>query len=128
VGTLQEFKEFALKGSVIDMAVGVIIGAAFGLTVKSLVDDVLMPPMGMLVGGADFADCYILLKPGSLVPGPYPSLASAQQAGAVTLRYGQFLNNVINFAIVAFSLFIVLKVVLRKKFSAPPAPSPSRLP
>jgi large conductance mechanosensitive channel len=121
VSTLKDFKEFALKGNVIDMAVGVIIGAAFGLIVKSLVDDVLMPPLGLLMGGADFTDCYILLKEGLKTPAPYATLAAAQEAGAVTLRYGQFLNNVINFVIVAFSLFLVLKIVLRKKAPAPAA-------
>ncbi len=104
----KEFKEFALRGNMVDMAVGIIIGAAFGLMVKSLVDDVIMPPIGMLVGNIDFSDLFVVLREGK-VPGPYFSLAGARQAGAVTWNYGQFINTVINFIIVAAAIFMVVK-------------------
>ncbi len=115
----KEFKEFAMRGSVVDMAVGIIIGAAFGTIVTSLVADVLMPPIGLLLGKVDFANLYILLSGA----GPYPSLAAAQAAGAVTLNYGQFLNKIISFLIVAFALFLVIRGVNRMKKKAEPAPA-----
>ena len=106
---LKEFKEFAMKGNVLDMAIGIIIGAAFGTIVKSLVSDVIMPPIGLLLGNVDFSSFYILLKEGTKVAGPYASLADAQAAGAVTLNYGVFINTVISFLIVAFSVFMIVK-------------------
>ncbi len=115
----KEFKEFAMRGSVVDMAVGIIIGAAFGTIVTSLVADVLMPPIGLLLGKVDFANLYILLSGA----GPYPSLAAAQAAGAVTMNYGQFLNKIISFLIVAFALFLVIRGVNRMKKKAEPAPA-----
>ncbi|RPJ02243.1 MAG: large-conductance mechanosensitive channel protein MscL [Candidatus Aminicenantes bacterium] len=115
----KEFREFAMRGSVVDMAVGIIIGAAFGTIVTSLVADVLMPPIGLLLGKVDFANLYILLSGA----GPYPSLAVAQDAGAVTLNYGQFLNKIISFLIVAFALFLVIRGVNRMKKKAEPAPA-----
>jgi len=115
----KEFKEFAMRGSVVDMAVGIIIGAAFGTIVTSLVADVLMPPIGLLLGKVDFANLYILLSGA----GPYPSLDAAQAAGAVTLNYGQFLNKIISFLIVAFALFLVIRGVNRMKKKAEPAPA-----
>jgi large conductance mechanosensitive channel len=115
----KEFKEFAMRGSVVDMAVGIIIGAAFGTIVTSLVADVLMPPIGLLLGKVDFANLYILLSGA----GPYPSLAAAQAAGAVTLNYGQFLNKIISFLIVAFTLFLVIRGVNRMKKKTEPAPA-----
>jgi large conductance mechanosensitive channel len=115
----KEFKEFAMRGSVVDMAVGFIIGAAFGTIVTSLVADVLMPPIGLLLGKVDFANLYILLSGA----GPYPSLAAAQAAGAVTLNYGQFLNKIISFLIVAFALFLVIRGVNRMKKKTEPAPA-----
>jgi len=115
----KEFKEFAMRGSVVDMAVGFIIGAAFGTIVTSLVADVLMPPIGLLLGKVDFANLYILLSGA----GPYPSLAVAQDAGAVTLNYGQFLNKIISFLIVAFALFLVIRGVNRMKKRTEPAPA-----
>ena len=118
---LKEFKEFALRGNVIDMAVGIIIGAAFGTIVKSLVDDVIMPPIGLLLGGVDFANLFALLKAGSPA-GPYAALADAQAAGAVTINYGVFINNVVSFLIVAFVVFLLIQGMNRlKKEEAPPA-------
>jgi large conductance mechanosensitive channel len=115
----KEFREFAMRGSVVDMAVGIIIGAAFGTIVTSLVADVLMPPIGLLLGKVDFANLYILLSGA----GPYPSLAAAQAAGAVTMNYGQFLNKIISFLIVAFALFLVIRGVNRMKKRTEPAPA-----
>lgn len=105
---LKEFQKFAVKGNMIDMAVGIIIGAAFGTVVKSLVDDIIMPPIGMLLGGVDFTDLFI-----PLAGGDYASLIEAQEAGAPTLNYGLFINNVIAFLIVAFAVFILVKAVNR---------------
>ena len=121
---LKEFKEFAMKGNVLDMAIGIIIGAAFGTIVKSLVSDVIMPPIGLLLGNVDFSSFYIILKEGAKVAGPYASLADAQAAGAVTLNYGVFINTVISFLIIAFSVFMVVKSInkmKRKEEEIPPA-------
>ncbi|MEJ5329198.1 MAG: large-conductance mechanosensitive channel protein MscL [Desulfobaccales bacterium] len=120
---LKEFKEFALKGNVVDMAVGIIIGAAFGTIVKSLVDDILMPPIGLLLGNVDFSNLFVVLREGK-VAGPYVSVAAAKQAGAVTLNVGLFINTVISFLIVAFSVFLVVKGMNRLKKQAPP-PDPT---
>jgi large conductance mechanosensitive channel len=117
---LKEFKEFAMRGNVIDMAVGIIIGAAFGAIVKSLVDDVLMPPIGLLLGNVDFSDLYIVLKDGAAA-GPYASLAEARKAGAVTINYGVFFNSVVSFLIVAFSVFLLVRSINKLKREAPPA-------
>ena len=118
---LKEFKEFALRGNVIDMAVGIVVGAAFGTIVKSLVADVIMPPIGLLMGGVDFANLFILLKPGSPA-GPYAALADAQAAGAVTVNYGLFLNSIVSFLIVAFVIFLLIRGLDRlQKQEAPPA-------
>ena len=108
----KEFKEFALRGNVLDMAVGIIIGAAFTTIVNSLVNDVLMPPFGWLLGGVDFENFYFLIKSGSPV-GPYPSLAEAMEAGAITLRYGLFINTVISFLIVALAMFFLIRAITR---------------
>jgi len=105
---LKEFKEFAMKGNVVDMAVGIIIGGAFGTIVKSLVSDVLMPPIGLMLGGVDFANFFTVIKVGT-EPGPYMSLADAQAVGAVTVNYGVFVNALISFLIVAFSVFLLIK-------------------
>ncbi|MFP3869063.1 MAG: large-conductance mechanosensitive channel protein MscL [Desulfobacteraceae bacterium] len=117
---LKEFKEFALRGNVVDMAVGIIIGAAFGTIVNSLVNDILMPPIGLLLGNVDFSDIFLTLKAGK-IPGPYFSLAEAQAAGAVTLNFGTFMNTVISFLIVAFSVFFVIRSInrLRRQEEAP---------
>jgi large conductance mechanosensitive channel len=112
---LKEFKEFAMRGNVVDMAVGIIIGAAFGSIVKSLVDDIIMPPIGLLLGSVDFSDLFITLKDGAAVAGPYLTLADAKAAGAVTLGYGIFVNTVISFLIVAFSVFILIKGLNKMK-------------
>jgi large conductance mechanosensitive channel len=119
----KEFKEFAMKGNVIDMAVGIIIGAAFGTIIKSLVDDVLMPPIGLLLGNVDFANLFLTIKEGK-VAAPYASLAAAKAAGAVTVNIGLFINTIISFLIVAFSVFLVIKNVNRVK-KEPPAADPT---
>jgi large conductance mechanosensitive channel len=122
---LKEFREFAMRGNVVDMAVGIIIGAAFGSIVKSLVADVLMPPIGMLLGNIDFANFFMVLKQGATA-GPYPSLADAQAAGAVTVNYGVFINTVINFLIVAFAVFFLIRRINQlKKEEVAPAPEPT---
>ena len=108
----QEFKAFVMRGNVMDLAVGVIIGAAFGAVIKSLVDDVIMPPIGLATGGVDFADKYALLKEGTTA-GPYASLAAAKAAGAVTLNYGAFINTLITFLIVALAVFVLVRAINR---------------
>jgi large conductance mechanosensitive channel len=111
---IKEFKEFAVKGNVVDMAVGIIIGGAFGTIVKSLVADVIMPPIGLLLGNVDFSELFVVLKSGS-TPGPYMTLADAQAAGAVTINYGIFLNSVVSFVIVAFAVFMLIRSINRLK-------------
>lgn len=126
----KEFKEFALRGNVIDMAVGIIIGGAFTPIVKSLVDDVLMPPIGLLVGRVDVKNLFMVLKEGS-VAGPYATVEAAQKAGAVTLNYGAFVNTVITFFIVAWVLFIVVKGINRlhrRQLEQPTAPTDKKCP
>lgn len=108
---LTEFKKFAMRGNVLDMAVGVIIGAAFGKIVDSLVKDMIMPPLGILLGEIDFANLFFVLKSGTGAPPPYASLAAAEAAGAVTLNVGMFMNTVISFLIVAFAVFMLIKAV-----------------
>jgi large conductance mechanosensitive channel len=119
---LKEFKEFAMRGNVIDMAVGIIIGAAFGTIVSSFVADIIMPPVGLLLGNVDFSNLFMVLKEGK-VAGPYETVAAAKTAGAVTLNYGVFINTIISFLIVAFAVFLVIRNVnrLKKKEEAPPA-------
>lgn len=119
---LKEFKEFAMRGNVVDMAVGIIIGAAFGQIITSLVNDVLMPPIGLLFGSVDFSNLFMVLKEGTAT-GPYASLADAQAAGAVTLNYGLFVNTIISFAIVAFAVFLLIRSInrLQRQEEAPPA-------
>jgi large conductance mechanosensitive channel len=119
----KEFKEFAMKGNVIDMAVGIIIGAAFGTIIKSLVDDVIMPPIGLLLGNVDFANLFLTVKEGK-VAAPYATLAAAKAAGAVTVNIGVFINTIISFLIVAFSVFLVIKNVNRFQ-KQPPPPDPT---
>jgi large conductance mechanosensitive channel len=118
----KEFKEFAMRGNVVDMAVGIIIGAAFGGIIKSLVADVLMPPIGMLLGNVDFSEMFMVLKAGTPAP-PYATLAAAKEAGAVVMSWGVFINTVINFIIVAFAIFMVIRAMnkAKKKEEAPPA-------
>ncbi len=118
---LREFKEFAMRGNVLDMAIGIIIGAAFGSIVASLVADVIMPPIGLLLGNIDFSNLFVVLKEGK-VPTPYASLAAAKEAGAVTINYGFFVNTIINFLIVAFAVFLLVRNVnkLRRQQEVPP--------
>src|SRR2546428_11350296 len=110
---VKEFKEFAMRGNVIDLAVGVVIGGAFGTIVKSLVDDVIMPPIGLLVGNVDFANLFFVLKEGAKQAGPYVSVDAAKKAGAITLNLGLVLNAVISFVIVAFASFVLVKTINR---------------
>jgi large conductance mechanosensitive channel len=119
---LKEFREFALKGNVIDLAVGIMLGVAFNSIVNSIVADIIMPPVGLLVGNVDFTNLFMLLREGE-IPGPYPTLADAQAAGAITISYGVFLNTVISFLIIAFVLFFIIRNVNRLKQAdeAPPA-------
>jgi large conductance mechanosensitive channel len=124
---LKEFKEFAVKGNAVDLAVAVIIGAAFGGVVKSLVSDIIMPPIGLLLGNVDFSNLFLVLKEGTF-PGPYPSVAEAGKAGAVTINYGLFLNTVISFLIVGFAVFLLVRNINRLKapFEAPPTESTTK--
>ena len=116
---IKEFRDFIMRGNVLDLAVGIIIGAAFGAIVSSLVNDIIMPPIGYILGGVDFSDLFI-----SLNGTAYASLAAAKEAGAPTINYGLFINNLINFLIVAFILFQLVKVSNRMKRAEPPAPPP----
>ncbi len=125
---LKEFKEFAIKGNVVDLATGVIIGGAFGGIVNSLVNDVVMPPIGVLIGGVDFKNLYLLLKAGAKIPPPYASLQAAHDAGAATFNYGAFVNTVINFFIIAGAVFIVVRIINRLRREEPPPPAPPEAP
>jgi len=118
---LKEFKEFAMRGNVVDMAVGIIIGAAFGTIIASLVSEVLMPPIGLLLGNMDFSNLFLVLKEGKTA-GPYATVAAAKAAGAVTLNYGLFVNTVVNFLIVAFAIFFLIRGMnaLKKKEAVQP--------
>jgi len=128
-GFLDEFKKFALRGNVVDMAVGIVIGAAFGTIVKSFVDNVLMPPIGLLLGNVDFADLFLVLREGSKAPGPYVTVPAAQAAGAVTLNWGLFINAVISFLIIAFAVFLVIKGMnILQRPEAPPPPDSKECP
>jgi large conductance mechanosensitive channel len=125
---LKDFKEFVVRGNVVDMAVGIVIGAAFGAIVKSFVDDVLMPPIGLLLGNVDFSNLFITLKEGAKAAGPYASLGAAKAAGAMTLNLGVFINTVISFLIIAFAVFLVIKGInrLKREEEAPPAAPDTR--
>lgn len=126
----KEFKQFAMRGNVIDLAVGVVIGAAFGKIVTSLVNDIIMPPIGMLVGKVDFANIFWVLHEGT-TPSPYATLIDAQKAGAVTINPGLFINQLISFIIIAFAIFIVVRLINKMKReedaapAAPAAPAPT---
>ena len=120
----NEFKEFAMKGNVVDMAVGIVIGAAFGTIVTSFVNDVIMPPIGILLGNVDFTNLFYVIKEGA-TPGPYETIAMAAEAGAVTINWGKFINTIISFIIVAFAVFFVIKSInnmRREQEEAPAAP------
>jgi large conductance mechanosensitive channel len=125
---LKDFKEFAMRGSVVDMAVGIVIGAAFGAIIKSFVDDVLMPPIGLLLGNVDFSNLFVTLKEGGKAAGPYASLAAAKAAGAVTLNLGIFINTIISFIIIAFAVLLVIKGInrMKREKEAPPAEPTTR--
>ncbi|HYC51655.1 MAG TPA: large conductance mechanosensitive channel protein MscL [Gemmatimonadaceae bacterium] len=119
---LKDFKAFIMRGNVLDLAVAVVIGAAFGGVVKSLVDDVIMPPIGLALGKVDFSNLYLLLQDGTKAAGPYASLADAKAAGAVTLNYGLFFNSIFGFLIVAAAVFVIVRAA--SKMSRQPAPAP----
>jgi large conductance mechanosensitive channel len=122
---VKDFKAFAMRGNVVDMAVGIIIGGAFGTIVKSLVDDVLMPPIGLAIGNVDFSDLYLVVRAGDPA-GPYATLAAATEAGAVTINYGLFANAIVSFLIVAFAVFLIVRAMVklqRKDEAAPAAPT-----
>jgi large conductance mechanosensitive channel len=121
---LKEFKDFVMRGNVVDMAVGIVIGAAFGTIVQSLVNDIIMPPIGLLLGGVDFRSLFI-----NLGPGTYDSLAAAKEAGAATINYGLFLNAIIAFLIVAFAMFLLVRAInrLQREEEAPPAAEPTTI-
>ena len=122
MGFFKEFREFAIRGNVVDMAVGIIIGGAFGTIATSMVNDIIMPPIGMMLGNVDFSNMFVVLQEGK-TPGPYFSLTSAKEAGAVTLNYGQFINNVLSFVLVAMAVFFMVRTInrLRRAEAAAPA-------
>lgn len=117
----QDFKAFIMRGNVMDLAVAVVIGAAFGAIVKSFVDDIIMPPIGLALGHIDFSNLFVLLKAGEKAPPPYATPAQAHDAGAVTLNYGAFINTIITFLIIALAVFIIVRMV--SKLYAKPAPA-----
>jgi len=123
---IKEYKKFAMRGNVVDMAVGIVVGGAFGAIAKSLVSDIIMPPIGLILGGVDFSNLFITLRQGN-VPGPYATLADAQSAGAVVISYGVFGNTMLSFLIVAFAVFLLVKGVnaVEKEFEPAPAPAPA---
>lgn len=121
---LKEFREFAMRGNVVDMAVGIIIGAAFGSIVNSLVSDMIMPPIGLLLGKVDFANLFVILQEGEIA-GPFGSLIEAQEAGAVTLNYGIFINTIVSFLIVAFAVFLLIRSINRLEREEAPAEKPT---
>jgi large conductance mechanosensitive channel len=123
---MKEFRDFAMRGNVVDMAVGIIIGAAFGTIVGSLVKDVIMPPIGLALGKVDFSNLFLVLK-GGTVPPPYASVADAAKAGAVSINYGMFINTIINFVIVAFAVFLLIRSINRAK-ARMEAPAPEAAP
>jgi len=130
---LQDFKAFVLRGNVIDMAVGIIVGVAFGAVVNSLVKDVIMPPIGLALGNVDFSNLFVVLRENPLSPGPYLSLADAQAAGAVTINYGVFINAIINLLIIAAAVFFLIvrpvaKLQTMKKVEKPSAPTTKECP
>jgi large conductance mechanosensitive channel len=111
----EEFKKFALRGNVADLAVGVILGASFGAIVKSLVEDVIMPPLGVLLGNVDFSHLYFIIKQGTKAAAPYATMADAEAAGAVIIKYGAFANTVVSFIIVSFTIFLLIRQINKLK-------------
>jgi large conductance mechanosensitive channel len=125
---VKDFKAFAMRGNVVDMAVGIIIGGAFGTIVKSIVEDVMMPPLGLLIGNVDFSELFLTLKHGATA-GPYATVVAAKEAGAVTINYGAFINNIVSFVIVALAVFLVVRAMARLRHPEPaPAPAPTTKP
>ncbi|MDQ2929951.1 MAG: large conductance mechanosensitive channel protein MscL [Gemmatimonadota bacterium] len=124
----KDFKAFIMRGNVIDLAVGVIIGIAFGAVVKSLVDDVIMPPIGLATGGMDFSNKFVVLKDGATAAGPYVSVAAAKAAGATTLNYGVFVNNVVSFLIIGFCAFLIVRAVSKLVHAPVPPPATKKCP
>jgi large conductance mechanosensitive channel len=122
---LRDFKAFILRGNVLDLAVAVVIGAAFGAVVKSFTDDVIMPPIGLALGHIDFSNLFVVLKEGTKAPGPYATVAQAHDAGAVTLNYGTFINSIVTFLIIALCVFMIVRMV--SKLSAKPVPPPDNM-
>ena len=122
---LKDFKAFILRGNVLDLAVAVVIGAAFGAIVKSLTDDVIMPPIGLALGHIDFSNLFVVLKDGTNPPGPYTSVTAAHSAGAVTLNYGLFINSLVTFVIIALCVFMIVRTA--SKLYAKPAPPPDNM-
>jgi large conductance mechanosensitive channel len=123
---LKDFKAFILRGNVMDLAVGVIIGAAFGAIVKSAVDDLVMPPIGLATGGIDFTNKFVVLKDGAKAAAPYASLVDAKAAGAITWNYGVFIGQLITFLIVAACVFLMVRAVMRMQPAAPPPPATTK--
>ena len=121
---IQEFKAFIMKGNVLDLAVGIVIGAAFGKIIDSLVKDIIMPPIGLLLGGVDFSNLFAVIKAGA-TPGPYATVEIAAKAGAVTWNYGVFINSVTSFLIIALAIFMVVKAYNKSKKAEPPAAPPA---
>jgi large conductance mechanosensitive channel len=128
MGVLHEFREFAVKGNVVDLAVGVVIGSAFGKIIDSLVKDIIMPPIGLALGKTDFSNLFVVLKPGAQ-PGPYATVEAAQKAGAVTLNFGLFVNTMMSFVIVVFAIFLLVKLMnsLRRRHEAEPKEPPEEV-
>ena len=122
---LKDFKAFILRGNVLDLAVAVVIGAAFGAVVKSLTDDVIMPPIGLALGHLDFSNLFVVLKEGTKAAGPYATIAQAHDAGAVTLNYGAFINSIVTFLIIALSVFMIVRMA--SKLYAKPVPPPDNM-
>lgn len=127
---LDEFREFAVRGNVVDMATGIILGGAFGTIVSSLVSDVVMPPIGLLIADVNFNNLFLVLRDGAVAAGPYATLADARAAGAVTLNYGEFANSVITFLIVAWCVFLLVRAInrVRRYRETPPAPNVKNCP
>ncbi len=119
MGIISEFKEFAIKGSAVELAVGLIIGTEFGKIVNSLVADIIMPPIGLLIGGVDYKNLFITLKANAENPGPFNTLAEAQKAGAVTMNIGQFATTVISFFIIAFAVFLIVRAMNKVRSTQP---------
>ncbi len=124
---LKDFKAFVMRGNVVDLAVAVVIGGAFGAIVKSLVDDIIMPPIGLLIGRLDFSNLFFVLRPGEKAAPPYATVAQAHEAGAVTLNYGAFINNVVGFLIVAAAIFMMVRV-MNRLYAQPAPPTASTKP